>query len=367
MGLCQPFGWVVFFAAPLVLWILVAWLSKKGEDAKLLSIVAGHDGRLSLSRLQAGLWTMLIFASYSAAMAVHPAIKIVSAEQKDAAQKAYEATVTVQKTAEQALDQANLLLAQKTAQAAGLTGDPAKVANDAIRLQQNAVNSAKDDLSKKKSNSEAKLRDWRQTKWIVIPAELLALAGISLASGVFASVISATNDAGTPPAVNAAAVAKAAGDLLLTVTGTGFDTTGSLRLNNTPVKTTKWSDVSITASIQNVATYKRLTVDTSNGKVTYQLKYGMAGDVSTLTLGESELDYEWSDLFRDDTSPATMSLTKVQMFGWTVIGLVFYAVIFLRNFSGSIDSLPIVDSSIVLLTGLSQSGYLGGKAAANAK
>lgn len=65
-------GWILFFAVPAALWIVGALASRgHGFPASALGFVAGSDGRLSLSRLQAFLWTLVIFGSFFAAMAIH--------------------------------------------------------------------------------------------------------------------------------------------------------------------------------------------------------------------------------------------------------------------------------------------------------
>ena len=57
---------------------------------------------------------------------------------------------------------------------------------------------------------------------------------------------------------------------------------------------------------------------------------------------------------------------KFQMFGWTLVALAIYLVLFVHNLDPHTATLPMVDSSIVVLTGVSQTGYLSGKAIANA-
>ena len=56
-----------------------------------------------------------------------------------------------------------------------------------------------------------------------------------------------------------------------------------------------------------------------------------------------------------------MDLMKFQMFGWTIIAIFIYSWLFLSNLGSETASLPLVPQSIVILTGLSQAGYLGGK------
>ena len=60
-----------------------------------------------------------------------------------------------------------------------------------------------------------------------------------------------------------------------------------------------------------------------------------------------------------------MDLMKFQMFGWTIIAIFIYSWLFLSNLGNTIASLPLVPQSIVILTGLSQAGYLAGKGVSN--
>jgi hypothetical protein len=107
--------------------------------------------------------------------------------------------------------------------------------------------------------------------------------------------------------------------------------------------------------------YQTITVDTANGKLSYKL----TGKTPGLVLGLSKLNYELSDLFRDDRNPDTLDLMKFQMFGWTVVAVGIYIYLFLADFRPDLASLPVVPASIVALTGLSQGGYLSGKAVSN--
>jgi hypothetical protein len=86
-----------------------------------------------------------------------------------------------------------------------------------------------------------------------------------------------------------------------------------------------------------------------------------------MTLGAGTYWYEFSDLFRDDKNPMNMDLMKFQMFGWTVVAIVVYSWLFLNDLRTDIHSLPLVPESIVILTGLSQIGYLAGKGVAGVK
>jgi hypothetical protein len=363
MGALLVVGRVVFVLAPLVLWFLVAGLSHRGGEKKLRAIVSGHDGRLSLSRLQAFAWTMILFGSFCAAMAVHPRIVIASDDDRTAAKSAYDAAAAAQKTSEEAKKSADLALQQ-----ARNSGDKAKIAT----AQQSANNAAKDLDDKKSAAAKAKLK-WRKMSWVAIPSQLLALAGISLGSGVFASVIAASNDNGKDPAVtkvafNAVVAAPppkgtAPGPNWLQITGVNFGATGTVRLNGVYVNVIYWTDTDIGVDADAAGKYDRIAVDTPNGKLAYALT--LTGVPPKLTLGPRIIKSEWSDLFRDDTAPDTVSLMKVQMFGWTVVGVLFYVIIFLGGLSYQTDTLPVIDSTIVMLMGLSQTGYLAGKGASS--
>src|SRR5205807_4486585 len=72
MGIDIKYGWLVFFGVPLLLWLIGAGAaSKKARNSPFFAYIAGSDHRLSLSRLQAFLWTLTIFGAFSAATAVH--------------------------------------------------------------------------------------------------------------------------------------------------------------------------------------------------------------------------------------------------------------------------------------------------------
>jgi len=105
----------------------------------------------------------------------------------------------------------------------------------------------------------------------------------------------------------------------------------------------------------------KLIVDTGNGKLCYK----MQGVVPNLNLAGTVSYYEFADLFRDDKNPRNLDLMKFQMFAWTFVAIFIYAWLFLSELHDHIETLPRVDASIVLLTGLSQTGYLTGKAVSN--
>ena len=118
--------------------------------------------------------------------------------------------------------------------------------------------------------------------WVSIPSQLLALAGISLASGVFASVISASTDPGKKPDVTAIAFTvtvvgnappkgTAAGANWLKISGVDFGDSGTVRLNGAYVKVIYWNDKEIGVDVNSCGSYNRIAVDTPNGKLAYEL------------------------------------------------------------------------------------------------
>jgi hypothetical protein len=218
------------------------------------------------------------------------------------------------------------------------------------------------------------------SNWIHISGDLLGLAGISLGTGVFSSLIAAVNDEQktamitgigpappgfAPPAAPGAPAAAALppGQSYVIITGQDLGKSGSVRFNNTTLAPVVWQDDRIVVVLHDGSQRTPLVVDTSNGKVCHDL----TGQAPNLILGPSRLFYEASDLFRDDKDPATVSLMKFQMFGWTMVAIVVYVIMFLAKMNGSMTELPGVDSSIVALTGISQAGYLTGKGVSNVK
>jgi hypothetical protein len=322
MGLQQTWGIVVFFAVPLILWLIGAIAARRlGRDHALLVVISGTDGRLSVSRLQALLWTLVIFGAYAAAMAVSDSVSV--------------------------------------------------------------------------------------DKWIKIPGPVLQLAAISLASGVFSSLIASQKRDGktssfmSGPNVSVgpiphdggqqgSATAGATGNLsemlvILSTNGADFGSkVGRVRLGKERLGISKWANNEITAVIprgstapselqkamddyaaaaakgeaHKVVTEQMLFIDTENGKVCFPL----FGSLDHPMVGVPTKCYEFADLFRDDSSPDSFDLLKFQMFGWTVVAIAVYVVLFLSNLNDIKDSLPTVDSTIALLTGISQTGYLAGKA-----
>src|SRR5262249_28082739 len=95
----KSLGYVVFFIVPLILWGIAAMATKRrGPGARAFAIVAGSDNRLSLARLQALAWTLVIFGSFVAAMSIHDTIiSGTAADQEKAKNDAKKAVENVEK------------------------------------------------------------------------------------------------------------------------------------------------------------------------------------------------------------------------------------------------------------------------------
>ena len=212
--------------------------------------------------------------------------------------------------------------------------------------------------------------------WVQIPNALLALAGIAIGSGVFSSLIASINSEGktacatslnmTTPSALKTRFADANGQASSTpmiIEGTNFGVSGRVRSGKSILPLLYWSTdgKAIAVDISAVPSLKNIVIETANGKLAYEVTGSLANPI----LGLPQFIYDLADLFRDDKNPSIFSLMKFQMFGWTVVAIGIYSWIFLTNLSPNIPSLPAVDQSIVLLTGLSQGGYLAGKAVSN--
>lgn len=355
-----PYGWSVFFGVPLLLWLIGAGAAlRKGRNSPFLAYVAGSDNRLSLSRLQAFLWTLVIFGAFAAAMAVHkPFGTQAEAEQAKAAAQAAQQEVDA---AQKARDQANA------------NADQRKTADDNL-------GKAKDALKEAQQKAEAATKN---AQWVNIPAALLTLAGIAIGSGVFSSLIAASNSEDKTACVTSVE-SKQITDLpddsdnaltinTLIIKGQNLGNRGRVRFGRISAHIRDWSSdgtqiqVDVPTQLpeptrrQNF--YGPLVVDTPNGKLAYEL----GGTRNNFKLGAATSYYEFVDLFRDDKSPDNLDLMKFQMFGWTVVAVVIYSFLFLKLLTIDLVALPTVPEGIVILTGLSQTGYLTGKGVANIK
>jgi len=219
-------------------------------------------------------------------------------------------------------------------------------------------------------------------QWVAIPPAVLALAGISVGSGVFSSLIAAVHgDQKTACVTSLSAVANDANfrtafpsaslpenPHALLITGLQLGDSGKVELDRRGRRAKharllfwKSDGTQILADLPDNQPYDRLILETENGKLTYTL----SGVGPGLTLGSEKINYALADLFRDDKNPESFSLMKFQMFGWTVVAIFIYTYLFLAHLGPDIATLPSVDSSIAVLTGVSQAGYLAGKGVSN--
>lgn len=389
------FAYATAIAVPVLLWWLAAGVLRRGDQRPFFAVISGADARLSLSRLQAFLWTFVIVGTYVSAMTLHPPILIITpaeAEAIDAASKKADEALAAAQTARD-VKAAELVARELDVKAQDALKRRATTiaADPLLDADATAKKTATDQLAKRMSDSRnaawayedakaalaeatssvraleakaaAQKAAWRRTKWVAIPLELLALAGISLASGVFASVISATGKNELPPP-SVTTVSRAGNTW--TITGSGFgDKEGEVRMGGRAARPLTWIDTAITVT-SPVTDPTFLVVDAAAGKVAHVITY----TGTTAARGGRFKKYEWGDLFRDDDQPTQFSLMKLQMFAWTLVSLAIYVGIFAAGVWQSdrrmIDSLPVVDTTLVLLTGLSQAGYLGGKASSQA-
>jgi len=394
-------GYVAFFAVPFVLWtIATVSAGKRGFHERAFALIAGDDGRLSLARLQALSWTLVIFGAFVAAMVIRDRIVAGSTEEIGRAQDAAKAATEKAQAARTALEKAlsdsiaaqtaetTAVLEAKVAdaytaqvQAAGLptveiteAGKKAALAhatavvaaNDRARLSA-ATGPARLALARTEGEARSATATASSYKWVGIPPELLLLAGIAIGSGVFSTLISSVRSEEKTARLESAQLTPVAGTnpplYQLTIRGRNLGGSGSVRVDGRNAAVKEWTDIQILAYLPDRATTELLIVDTPHGKVSHQL----TGTGAALALGPARTRYEFSDLFRDDKSPIELSLMKFQMFGWTVVAIALYAWFFLDNLSDHLTVLPTVDSSIALLTGVSQTGYLAGKAVSGAK
>ena len=422
-------GYLYFFLVPVWLWAAGTFFIRRNEkSAKAFAFIAGSDNRLSLSRLQAFVWTLVIFGSFAAAMGIHTKISPVTETQASEYKNSAKFAADQMESRKTLLEKANIDLKDYTDKkaAAEKALNEAKAALE-TRVKNNAgdtlIKQAQDDVTKKQSdldtlmtlqNSQAKAVENTQAamteaerkknetemlanslNWVVIPASLLALAGIAIGSGIFSSLISAVNseektacvteiktfDTGTatvekdgkgnktyPPED------KSGKKRLLQIVGIGMGKTGKVRFGKgriysafAPILFWRNDGTEIIVDVPvNDEKFDTLVVDTPNGKLCYELSDNSNSANLSMSIGNAKNYYEFSDLFRDDKNPSSMDLMKFQMFGWTIVAIAVYSYLFLNDLRQDIASLPIVPSSIVILTGLSQAGYLAGKGVSNA-
>jgi hypothetical protein len=84
-----------------------------------------------------------------------------------------------------------------------------------------------------------------------------------------------------------------------------------------------------------------------------------------LVINRHPEDAQWADMFRGEETGNAAHLEKIQMFYFTIVLVLAYAVALGTAFASSdarIGELPAVDSSMVALLGISHAGYLTHKA-----
>jgi hypothetical protein len=368
MNLPISLGYWLFFIVPVILWLIAAsFIRRKSLSAKFLSFIATSDNRLSLSRIQAFAWTMVIFGSFFAAMAIHSSIPLINNAEVERLK--VEAGFKEQDKVEA---QARLDLATKNA-------------SQNTPETQAELTSARQNFEKASKEAGAAQVAVKGNNWVEIPAALLALAGIAIGSGIFSTLISAVNNEQKTACVSNIApispvifntkfreATPSTSERLLLIIGTDLGSTGKVRLGRgsmtssyVPIKVWKSDGTEVVVEMPENRKFDTLIVDTPNGKVSYEIKNPQPGSTDVISLGDTKDTYEFADLFRDDKNPNTIDLMKFQMFGWTVVAIALYSWLFLTNLNKDISSLPLVPESIVILTGLSQAGYLAGKGVSN--
>lgn len=413
MNLPRYWGYILFFAVPIVLWLIGAIAVKRRPlIVRLLSIVAGSDNRLSLSRLQAFAWTLVIFGSFAAAMAVHTHIGVGTAietrQKNDAAKRAYDNAdaslttanadlakakkdfdnaTTAWTTADDSAMKSQILVVgatDKDKSAMMKKAEDDKKSADAYRVQKDHLEelylgrlSTRNQAQENKNKAEIALSS-ASTDWVQIPNTLLALTGIAIGSGVLSSLIAGANSDSKTACVTSLelvnpdelkarfqeANAEATKQAMI-IDGQNLGSEGRVRTGKQILPLLYWSNdgtaVAVDLSKVMGKPFEDIILETANGKLAYEVTWL----AQKPKLGLPKFSYDLADLFRDDKNPSIFSLMKFQMFGWTVVAILIYSWIFLTNVSANITSLPPVDQSIVLLTGLSQGGYLAGKAVSN--
>lgn len=370
----NPYFWggLLFFLVPVVIWLIgTLFIKRQKTSDKLLAFIAGSDNRLSLSRLQAFAWTLVIFGSFVAAMAIHTKITPLLETDLNRAKNDAQLLSDMKDYYKTSYDEAIAAFKQ--------SGDKTK------------LDAAKDSYYKAVQEADTAAANASDSGWVRIPPALLLLAGIAIASGIFSSLISAINDEEKTACVNGIEhltpdvfnnsgnypnTIKSESPNLLRILGIDMGKVGKVRFGKSkvysayaPVLFWKSDGTEIIVDVPpEEHPYTTIIVDTPNGKLPYAITYeAEPKSVSNMKLGIGQYWYEFSDLFRDDKNPMNMDLMKFQMFGWTIVAIVIYSWLFLNDLRGDIKSLPLVPESIVLLTGLSQAGYLAGKGVSNIK
>lgn len=480
MGLTNSGIWV-FFGVPAVFMIILAVAAKSGNrKGSLFKVVVGSDNRLSLSRVQAFAWTMVIVASWVAAMAVHFPLR--SDHAGGVLTKAEEEAKALDR---KALAEADLKLSRLKMKPVDQDLQRKATADQvaferAVRADREAHTEATKqevDRTKGEANKSAKaLEDFKlalaaqireaetalevaqdklRADWVQIPGELLALAGIAIVAGIFSSLLAADNSeavsasvsnvetvrrslvvkalersltdnrpipqliqvikeelptlaqaqtaqadaeralktaqdaaqsarnalaanpkdasliAGAKLLIDSVETAQSTFDsrtkelemlvderVCLLFSGVGLKKQGIVTLNGKFARIQFWSEDGTTVIVDSDSqTPAKFSIDTAAGKIIR--KFSVAGN--DIGLGENIEKIDFGDLLRDDKNPERFDLTKFQMFAWTIVAIGIYTFLFLKDLNPNMTTLPVVDQTIVILTGLTSGGYLAGK------
>jgi hypothetical protein len=403
----------IFVITIFVIWGLGSVRAHRGREKRQgrrdffrpAGFVVGNDNRLSLSRLQAFVWSMAIFGTYAAAWRGHTpvwshATDRASITADSVAKHARDEAVLAHTNAVQAEIQTQIVahrVRDEQARIASLANSPgADSTLKTLRAQSSAVMSAAREAGTQASAAalaaEELETDAARVQWVAIPAVLLALAGVSIGSGVIATLISSGTSSGVRPCVLSLAAEQYAtlrvrypklgvprnpNVTCVVINGTGLGNIGRVRFNTDFADILFWADDGTTIVIVPPAEADRkertLVVDTANGKVAYGAMGAMTtfdSSVPRVELGSATDYLEWSDLFRSDSDPTNVDLMKFQMFGWTLIAVSLYLWSFfsvVARQSAIVASLPPIDPSLVALTGVSQLAYLTNKGAQSTK
>ena len=303
MNLSKSWGYLLFFAIPAFLWLagMIA-VKRRPFAARLFAFVAGSDNRLSLSRLQAFVWTLVIFGSFAAAMSVHLPINVstpaaieqqmadtrASLQQADGALRAAEAKVATLSV----IPEPSTVGAATVPSPAPPNSTPQSVLEGRPPIDTpnttKALAVANKEREKAKKDKEA-IQDAvyaAGSKWVEIPPELLALAAIAIVSGVFSSLISTLGSEAktacvtglkrvtveelktTTPSSNAPPDSSP-----LIIEGADFGGSGRVRVGSTTAPILFWASEGNKIAIDSsrLRAFQSLVVETAHGKLAYRV------------------------------------------------------------------------------------------------
>lgn len=361
----NPYFWgvLLFFLVPVVLWLIgITFIRRRYVSDKFFVFIAGSDNRLSLSRLQAFAWTLVIFGSFVAAMAIHKHIPPVSSAQAKVYEKAAKDATEQLPVLEDGLKKAKVDKETRDSELEKADGDLKEAQAGLQSLTKNNATDAEKEAAAKEvttaqkefdkridlsvraqqevEKAKAKVSEANQAivegssfNWIEIPAALLLLAGIAIGSGVFSSLISALNDEEKTACVNAiqkietkffnelnpdSVIKKnfpntvdTKSDNLLKIIGTDMGNSGKVRLGRgktssvyVPILFWNSNGNEIIVDIPPNGSYDTLVVDTPNGKLSYELK-----DLTTIELNNQKAPLD-AELQQAKTDAQNLAKTK---------------------------------------------------------